>query len=134
MNKPLPQAVSYRCEFEICDSSHCYNHGLCLHHPITNLTRCLCYPQYSGDNCENCLQCPEDASHPCSSVSCTHGHCEVTPANHICHCSIGFQGSDCDEDIDECSHPSICNNGRCANTIGSYYCNCASTYKLLPSY
>ena len=42
----------------------------------------------------------------------------------------GWEGDNCDVDIDECADNSteICENGGvCVNTNGSYYCNCTGT-------
>ncbi|XP_042563456.1 neurogenic locus notch homolog protein 1-like [Clupea harengus] len=47
-------------------------------------------------------------------------------SNTSCHCRQGYQGSACNQDIDECSVGSNpCEyGGRCINSLGSYRCQC----------
>lgn len=42
---------------------------------------------------------------------------------YICKCPVGWQGANCDEDIDDCAN-SPCNQGKCVNREGSYSCEC----------
>ncbi|XP_052803968.1 uncharacterized protein LOC128234050 isoform X2 [Mya arenaria] len=73
------------------------------------------YPTF-GENCESTCRCGRGANR-CDSV-------------RGCVCNSGWQGVNCDADIDECDTPNVCNdaNKECANTIGSYTCSCRSGY------
>lgn len=51
--------------------------------------------------------------------------CGYTRGGYICKCTVGWQGENCDEDIDECAN-FPCNQGRCINGEGSYSCDCPS--------
>ncbi|WAR05736.1 FBN1-like protein [Mya arenaria] len=69
------------------------------------------YPTF-GENCASTCQCGRGANR-CDSV-------------RGCICNSGWQGVNCDGDINECNTPNVCNdaNKECANTIGSYTCSC----------
>ena len=46
-----------------------------------------------------------------------------------CACAAGYNGSVCDEDIDECINaPCLSNNQTCVNSIGGYDCICSVGY------
>ncbi len=44
--------------------------------------------------------------------------------NFTCVCPSGYNGSQCELDINECSNSSLCMNGVCENLNGSYRCAC----------
>ena len=116
-----------RCELEYCDRAQCHNHGECLLDTAANNTFCNCNSQYNGTRCGDCIVCSAGTSLPCTNVNCNHGLCEKTSESYECSCSIGFTGTHCSSDIDECNtEPGICNYGTCINYIGSYYCDCTS--------
>lgn len=95
---------------------------------------------YTGDRCE--LEINECESSPCHNGAT----CQDGIGNYTCKCvgeiidlrkysqdersvySVGWQGPNCEHDIDECKHrPPIClNNGICQNTNGSFQCFCPS--------
>ncbi|XP_015241891.1 PREDICTED: protocadherin Fat 4-like isoform X2 [Cyprinodon variegatus] len=54
----------------------------------------------------------------------------VSPQKEIfnCTCSIGFSGSLCEDDIDECELNPCENNSTCENTFGSFHCYCQSGF------
>ena len=54
------------------------------------------------------------------------GSCSMSDEKVNCDCTgSGFQGSTCNQDIDECETDNICNgHGDCTNNIGSYACTC----------
>ncbi|KAK3597086.1 hypothetical protein CHS0354_022093 [Potamilus streckersoni] len=49
--------------------------------------------------------------------------------SYACNCTAGWMGSNCTEDINECSYLKCGNNATCTNIIGSYVCNCTSGWK-----
>ncbi|PFX28257.1 Neurogenic locus notch-like protein 3 [Stylophora pistillata] len=53
-----------------------------------------------------------------------------TDRGYRCVCIGGFQGEDCDEDVDECNtgENSCSEDAECINTRGSYNCTCKQGY------
>ncbi|CAM9464932.1 unnamed protein product, partial [Chrysoparadoxa australica] len=60
----------------------------------------------------------------CDANPCNNGGtCTNTSGSYTCACAVGFTGTNCETDIDECSSSAPCNNGgTCVNTAGSYTC------------
>ena len=47
----------------------------------------------------------------------------------MCNCKTGWEGSNCETDINECNNVTICqDNSQCQNTNGSYICVCNDGY------
>uniref|UniRef100_A0A7E4ZZG7 EGF-like domain-containing protein n=1 Tax=Panagrellus redivivus TaxID=6233 RepID=A0A7E4ZZG7_PANRE len=86
--------------------------------------QCACPKGMVGDYCEYadpCIDLPADA--------CGHGVCDSTVTGiAVCACEAGFQGDNCQDDIDECDD-NPCNDGEmCFNSPGSYKCVVAAMY------
>lgn len=62
----------------------------------------------------------------CSSNPCHNGAvCRNKGSGYECLCAEGWNGTNCDTDIDECSqHLVSCGHGICVNRPGSYKCYC----------
>lgn len=110
-----------------------------------NSTDCVCPLGYEGINCEvpspcsasNCLDpmkcisgkciCPENVNCAlgCASSPCTNGAtCHSRSSEYYCQCPSGYNGTNCETDIDECVDPKLCGNGICVNYPGSFRCYC----------
>lgn len=71
-----------------------------------------CVPGFEGVYCEHTIA-------ECRGVQCSDGKVCFDLVNGFeCRCPVGFAGSQCSEDIDECEIHSPCVNGICRNTIG----------------
>ncbi|XP_067138604.1 LOW QUALITY PROTEIN: sushi, von Willebrand factor type A, EGF and pentraxin domain-containing protein 1-like [Centruroides vittatus] len=57
---------------------------------------------------------------PCNNL----GTCINIENNYICHCPTGFQGKQCEINIDDCSEELCLNNGTCIDGINQYSCLC----------
>jgi hypothetical protein len=59
-------------------------------------------------------------------------HCRSIPSvdskmlfRYVCHCADGWEGTHCDEDVDECNSMETCpNGGICRNSHGGFHCDC----------
>ncbi|PVD35905.1 hypothetical protein C0Q70_02874 [Pomacea canaliculata] len=86
----------------------------------------ICKPCASGNfgtNCSSDCTCAAENTVNCSNVDGT------------CTCKSGWNGANCDQDIDECGQsppPSCVANSTCSNTDGSYMCVCNPGFQLLP--
>ncbi|XP_033099723.1 uncharacterized protein LOC117103263, partial [Anneissia japonica] len=62
----------------------------------------------------------------CSSSPCQNsGTCTRLLSSYTCTCASGYQGNNCQTDINECSDSSICSGGAiCTNFAGGYNCDC----------
>ena len=54
----------------------------------------------------------------CADNPCLNGKCLDGVAKYTCECDAGFEGINCDIEIDECVRHSPCVNGNC---IGEYH-------------
>ena len=71
-----------------------------------------------GENCANDCLCEQANTQSCDKV------------NGSCTCKDGWQGTNCTDDVLECSNTTICgSNANCSETEGSYTCVCNVGYK-----
>lgn len=60
----------------------------------------------------------------CADEPCQNGGtCENTEDGYTCTCTPGYEGTDCETDIDECAGDP-CVNGSCADGVAGYACAC----------
>lgn len=73
-----------------------------------------------GVNCSMPCICPANTTERCDNVLGT------------CYCKTGWAGSQCNQDVDECTRsPSPCPTlSKCTNTIGAFTCLCEDGYIL----
>ena len=65
----------------------------------------------------------------CASAECGKGTCIDGISSHSCNCSgTGYNGTKCENDIDECDSMPCNHNGTCSNYGGGYTCNCNVGY------
>ncbi|XP_053372976.1 fibrillin-1-like [Mercenaria mercenaria] len=96
---------------------------------------CGCYPGYIlNSDRTTCSACPlgswgDNCGQECSCSSLGSSGCDNVKG---CVCKIGWEGTKCSEDVNECQDVSICNSDykECANTQGSYRCDCVDGYEL----
>ena len=52
------------------------------------------------------------------------GLCTDGLASFTCHCTPGFTGVQCQEEVDECASSPCLNDGTCVDLIDLYTCVC----------
>nr|XP_055175399.1 protein crumbs homolog 1 isoform X2 [Nyctereutes procyonoides] len=64
----------------------------------------------------------------CNSSPCLHGgNCEDIYSSYHCSCPLGWSGTHCELNIDECfSNP--CIHGNCSDRVAAYHCRCEPGY------
>ncbi|XP_060077180.1 sushi, von Willebrand factor type A, EGF and pentraxin domain-containing protein 1-like [Ylistrum balloti] len=64
----------------------------------------------------------------CDSNPCIHGNCTDEYHRYQCQCDVGYTGSDCDVDIDDCDANSCQNNATCQDSVNNYTCQCLPNF------
>ncbi|CAL4077032.1 unnamed protein product, partial [Meganyctiphanes norvegica] len=110
-----PRYKGLRCEIDTdaCASYPCLHNGHCTN--TDKGFRCKCSVGVSGSRCQYMYCSPN----PCLN----NAECEEGILGPICKC-IGFTGTYCNLDINECTKNPCRNGGICTNTYGSFYCTC----------
>jgi len=57
------------------------------------------------------------------------GVCKDVGKSHVCNCGVGYEGSYCGTNIDECESWPCQNGATCGDTVGGYTCSCVSGYQ-----
>lgn len=137
------------CERNIDD---CYP-GACLHGgTCEDRVRgfyCHCYDGYEGSSCETDVpDCdpPRPSTPPCENgAACLErsntslyrenylglfqSFSYATAAGYVCLCPPGFNGTRCENNIDDCPGHSCSIYGRCVDLVNAYRCDCQAGYE-----
>lgn len=105
-----PDFVGFNCEqlIDTCVAKDCPKDTICV-------SGQCCEPDLSGKNCK---------SYTSDDCNCLNGG--VCNGNStVCICSEGYEGTLCENDIDECfQKPNVCVHGICVNQPGTFKCYC----------
>ncbi|XP_072033997.1 uncharacterized protein [Amphiura filiformis] len=121
----------FRGNGETCqDIDECYNSTLNACDPNANCTNtegsynCTCRDGFRGNgtDCQDIDECSEDM--PCMNGAT----CRDNDGSYDCDCVPGWEGKNCQTDIDECLNMPCQNGATCNNNDGSYKCDCAPGY------
>ena len=74
---------------------------------------------------EVCYTVPVDH---CASDPCDHGTCSNNASGYTCQCDPGYDGTDCDHDVDDCASAPCQNGGVCSDTTSGYTCGCPAGF------
>ncbi|XP_064457665.1 protein crumbs-like [Ornithodoros turicata] len=131
------------CEHNIndCEPNPC-THGSTCRDGVKDFT-CLCHPGYEGKTCH--IDIPECDDSPCQNgAPCfERSNSSLYQVNHlglfprfsyetaggyVCVCPTGFNGTDCENNIDDCAG-NDCHHGDCVDLINAYRCDCHPGYE-----
>ena len=133
------------CDFN--DANTCLNGGTCTQTtdgttPALGVFHCDCLPGYTGDRCETELDDLCDPN-PCqNSALCTTFAANGNPVvdidgnpGYICTCETGWEGTNCEEEINMCDSDPFsltdpCQNGAACTqpAAGEYHCECTTGF------
>jgi hypothetical protein len=124
------------CEIDLneCDPDPCQNSAVCTESGTNTAIplgeyHCECAAGYTGSECQTPKPCTND---PCQNG----GAClDILPSSYLCACPPGFDGINCQIDLNECDPDPCQNNGVCTesgtdDTVlpGEYNCECTDGY------
>ena len=102
-----------------CDPDPCHNGGLCQ--DLIGSYECIHCPE--GTSKPNC----EDNVDECkvNNVKCLNGGVPIDGVGKCtCQCLPGFEGAQCQINIDDCADNPCFNHGKCIDLINDYRCEC----------
>ena len=79
--------------------------------------------RYKGINCEIDIDECVNYNNPCLNL----GTCYNIYGGYVCACPTGFDGQNCELNLNECISNPCHNGGQCLDDVGSYRCNCTGT-------
>ncbi len=63
---------------------------------------------------------------PCEPNPCVHGSCTADGDAYACECDDGYEGDDCEINIDDCEGDP-CTNGECVDAVAGFQCDCGNS-------
>ncbi|KAK3106526.1 hypothetical protein FSP39_021900 [Pinctada imbricata] len=108
----------------------CHPQATCTETPNIAGRTCTCRPGFVG-NGEGVNGCVAQGSTegPCQSNPCQNGAaCQVTGDSYRCNCQAGYNGMNCETNINECSSNPCQNGGTCTDRVNGYTCQCTDAY------
>lgn len=115
----------------ICTTNNggCYPLATCSSSPGSSLPVCTCPPGYMG-NGYGPTGCTQTSNICQTNNPCVHGQCVGTTSapGYICNCNSGWQGVNCDQNINECSSNPCQNGGTCTDGINGFTCTCTAQW------
>uniref|UniRef100_A0A8C4D9G2 Cubilin n=1 Tax=Dicentrarchus labrax TaxID=13489 RepID=A0A8C4D9G2_DICLA len=114
----------------ICASNNggCHPLATCSSSPGTSFPICTCPPGYIG-NGYGPTGCTETSNICQTNNPCINGQCATTVApGYICNCNSGWQGVNCDQNLNECLSNPCQNGGTCNDGIDGFTCTCTAQW------
>ena len=66
---------------------------------------------------------------PCLSNDCQNGSCVPNGESFTCSCDSGYEGAQCQTDINDCNHDDCQNGSTCVDLVNGYECSCADGFE-----
>ncbi|KAM7390891.1 hypothetical protein PAMA_008881 [Pampus argenteus] len=115
----------------ICSSNNggCYPLATCTSSPGSNIPICACPPGYTG-NGYGPTGCTQTSNICQTNNPCVNGQCVATTTapGYNCNCNSGWQGMNCDQNINECMSNPCQNGGTCTDGINGFTCTCTAQW------
>jgi len=136
------------CDIDIdeCEVNPCQHNSTCNN--LINNYSCNCWDGYTGKNCEKDIQ--ECDLQPCQNNASCYEYSNQTlyspdmmytlpdeiksvfsrefsyseASGYLCHCLRGFEGAECQTNINECAGNPCLNGAECVDGIAKYTCQC----------
>ncbi|XP_060784088.1 milk fat globule EGF and factor V/VIII domain containing b [Neoarius graeffei] len=110
-----------------CKVNVCQNGGTCVTTVEKDSFICICSDGFTGDTCN------ETETGPCHPNPCKNdGVCEPQRGDvfegYLCKCQKGFEGTHCENNVNDCAAQPCQNGGLCQDLDGDFYCKCPSPY------
>ncbi|XP_028288640.1 cubilin [Parambassis ranga] len=116
---------------DICATNNggCYPLATCSSTPGSNLPVCICPAGYTG-NGYGPTGCTQTSNICQTNNPCVNGQClsTTTAPGYICNCNAGWQGVNCDQNINECASNPCQNGGTCTDGINGFTCTCTAQW------
>uniref|UniRef100_A0A7N6AEQ0 Protein eyes shut homolog n=1 Tax=Anabas testudineus TaxID=64144 RepID=A0A7N6AEQ0_ANATE len=101
----------------------CLNEGLCF--SVVGGYQCVCAPGWIGEFCQYvgdaCLIKPNSCLNGATCITTSQ---PSSPPQYTCKCPLGFTGTSCETEINECDSSPCQHNGTCSDLLGHYECHC----------
>ncbi|XP_053472858.1 milk fat globule EGF and factor V/VIII domain containing a [Ictalurus furcatus] len=116
---------------DYCEVNWCHNGGTCVTGVGEEPFVCICAEGFAGDTCT------AKENGPCSPNPCKNdGECEAIANSrrgdvfngYVCKCQSGFEGVNCQINVNDCDNQPCKNGGVCRDLDGDYTCQCPSPY------
>ncbi|XP_078619195.1 uncharacterized protein LOC144886441 [Branchiostoma floridae x Branchiostoma japonicum] len=100
--------------------------GRSFHFPCPTDTGC---PLSTDPNDGGQEQIVLDLEDHCAANPCVNGDCVDEENNYTCTCHPGYEGTNCDKNINDCDGVYCENGGTCVDDINDYSCECADGFE-----
>ncbi|KAF5892529.1 lactadherin-like isoform X2 [Clarias magur] len=110
-----------------CQGDVCQNGGSCVTVAEKDSFICICADGFTGDTCN------ETETGPCHPNPCkNNGICEPHRGDvfggFFCKCPKGFEGTNCEKNVNDCAAKPCQNGGSCQDLDGDFFCKCPSPF------
>ncbi|XP_030603557.1 protein eyes shut homolog [Archocentrus centrarchus] len=105
----------------------CLNEGLCL--SVIGGYQCVCAPGWVGEYCQYVGDACQIKPNSClNGATCIATNQPTSPPQYTCKCPLGFTGTNCESEINECDSSPCQHNGKCYDLLGDYSCQCPTGF------
>ncbi|CAL1527991.1 unnamed protein product [Lymnaea stagnalis] len=112
----------------LCSNVDCGPKAKCVEDETKNTYICVCdeSTQYGNDSSirnQTCVSKTLCDPNPCKN----NAKCNSSGTSFSCACPLGYEGSMCQHNIDDCKGQPCSNGGKCNDGLNQFTCNCTDT-------